>query len=106
MEAAAIVGLVLGFLPAAIITLVRVKVLVIVLGVVLFLWLLEQPAMAWLFFASLALNVVVLIPIWVVSYLAAVRAPELWGPAEAPVLVFSTAFVVPTALFYFLWRRG
>lgn len=73
--------------------------------VIAFFWLLDQPVVAWFFVASLFFNVIVLIPLWIVSWLAANYQPELWSVAAAHVYVFSLAFVVPTGLFYWMWKR-
>ena len=60
----------------------------------------------WIFVFSLGLNAVVLIPLWVVSWLAATYEPDLWAQAATHVLVFSGVFVLPTVLFYVLWDRA
>lgn len=106
MEAVALVALVLGFLPVALVTLVVVTGVVIVALLVGLLWLLEQPPSAWLFALSLAFNAVVLIPLWIVSWLAAHYRPNQWEQAETHVLVFSAVFVLPTILFYAMWQRA
>jgi len=99
----ALVALVLGFLPAAIIAFIIVKIIAIIALVIAFFWLLTQPPYAWLFVLSLAFNVVLLVPLWVVSWMAATYEPELWRAAELHVYVFSGVFVLPTAFFYLLW---
>lgn len=106
MEAVALVALVLGFLPAALVALLIVTGVVIVALLVGLLWLLEQPPSAWLFALSLAFNAVVLLPLWLVSWLAAQYRPDQWDQAETHDLVFLAVFVLPTIFFYALWQRA
>lgn len=105
-EAVALVALVLGFLPAALVAFLVVKVVVIIALLVGLLWLFEQPPSAWLFALSLAFNAVVLLPLWTVSWLAAHYRPDLWEQAETHVFVFSAVFALPTILFYAMWQRA
>ena len=103
---AAIIGLVLGLLPVALIVLGLVAVVVIVALIIGLFWLLEQHPWCWVYFISLTFNVIVLVPLWVVVWVASSYEPDLWAKAEEPVYIFSVAFVLPTSLFYFLWKRA
>ena len=69
-------------------------------------WLIAQHPWCWVYFISLTFNVIVLVPLWVVVWVASSNEPDLWAMAKEPVYIFSAAFVLPTSLFYFLWKRA
>jgi hypothetical protein len=103
---AVLVGLVLGFLPAAIIAFLIVALIVAVVLVFALIWLIDQPLSAWFFAASLAFNAIVLVPLWVVAWLASVYQPEMWETVSIYVLWFTVAFCAPTVAFLVMWDRA
>ena len=105
-SAAAIAGLVLGLLPVALIVLGLVAVFLIAALIIGLFWLIEQHPWCWVYSISLAFNIIVLVPLWVVVWVASSYEPDLWAKAEQPVYIFSAVFVLPTTLLYFLWKRA
>lgn len=104
--AAAAVGLLLGFLPAIIVGLLIAAVAIIIMLVTGLAWLLTKPISCWICAATLALNVVVLVPLAAASWVAAQYEPALWGDVRGIVWTFSLAFMMPTILFAALCRKA
>ena len=102
----AIIGLVLGLLPAALVALAIIIVGVLISLLFGLVWMFSQHPWCWVFCLSLVFNAVVLVPVWTVALIAASYEPDLWAKAEVPVFIFSIAFMAPTVLFYGLWKRA
>ena len=98
-------ALVLGFLPAAIVALVFAIFVAFILIVILLLSVLDKPVTCWFYYASLIFNVLVLVPLAVVSYAASKFEPDLWSTVRNSVFIFSVVFVSPTILFRYYCQK-
>lgn len=101
----AIIGLVLGLLPVALIAFAIVVVVAFIILLVGFTALLDKPIVVWCYVASLLFNIVILVPLAIVCWAAANWEPALWEAAKQPVLIFSAAFVAPTVVLYLYSRK-
>ncbi len=104
--AVAIVALVVGLLPVFVIGVVVAGFAICVLGVILFLRLLEEPLRCWMYYASVVLDIVILVPVGLVSIIAKRLEPRIWSEAETPVLILVTTLLAITVLLYYFCSRA
>ncbi len=102
---AAILALVVGLLPVLLVGLIIVAFVLAVLLLVWFLHIFEQPIRCWFYYASVILDVVVLVPLWLISLVAMNTEPELWTQAQVPVLIFSGVLLAPTVILNYVCQR-
>ena len=96
----AVFALLLAALPFVALGLIVVAiflVFVLLLGTVAIL---EQPPRYWMLAIMVALNSIVLLPIWLASWFVASSEPSLWLSAREAVFTFSAYFLGPTAVRY------
>ncbi len=102
---AAILALVVGLLPVLLVGLIIVAFVLAALLLFLFIHILEQPIRCWFYYASVILDVVVLVPLWLISLVAMNTEPELWTQAQVPVLIFSGVLLVPTVILNYVCQK-
>ena len=95
----AIGALVLGLILAALVGLILAAVIAIVLVMGLLAALMEKPITCWVCAASVIFNIIVLVPLGLVSVVAMNFEPQLWIVARQYVYIFSGVFITPSLLF-------
>ena len=99
-SSAAIAALLIASLPFVVLGLLFL-VIVLIAGVLFGLGaLFEKPPRYWLLAIMVALNAIILVPVWGASCLVARSDPAAWASVQEPVFTFSAFLVLPTAAFY------
>jgi len=103
---AAVIAVILAALPfvlAGVVVVVGVAILVLIFAFVL---LFQQPPRIWLLILCIILDVVLLVPVWLASWLISSSDPAIWQQAREPIYIFSLVLVSPTVLqsLYCLWK--
>ena len=102
---AALVALVLAAIPFLLLGLL-IAGFVLVIGAVSFLVsLAEQPIRYWFFAASVALDIILLVPLGLVSCAVSFIEPAVWKQAQVPVLVFAAVLLAPTLALHWYCER-
>ena len=97
---AVLIGLILAFLPLAIAAVILVGIFLLVGAAIGLVVLMEKPVSCWFCAISVAVSVLVIVPLAVVSIAASIRAPDLWQAAADYVYIFSAALITPAVIFF------
>ncbi len=103
---AAVLALVVAFLPLLLVGLVIVILAVALCLLLWFVEILEQPIRCWFYYVSVLLDIVVLVPLGVISLIAMAWEPQLWAEAKMPILVFSGVLLVPTVILHYVCQTA
>ena len=95
----AVLALLLAVLPFVALGLLVVAIFLVVVVLLGIGAILERPPRYWMLAIMVALNSIVLLPIWLASWLVASSEPELWLSARDSVFTFSAYLLGPTAIF-------